>query len=147
MSSSKPSMNAGTFQSVSAAASEPNSAIASECASPRAETSASETTKNALRTIAAVDLNVFFRQVAGPETRASRTSAVQDEANQAFGFIQFFLELGFRKIRRQASAAHRNTLQIDIHFSRVERDARVSGRRQDAAPIRIRSGDRGLHQQ
>src|SRR5215469_5214073 len=144
---SKPSINAGTFQSVSAAASEPNRLITSACASPRADTIAKETSSSVLRTIAGVDLNVFFRQVASPEARAARTSPMQDEADQAFGFIQFLLQLGLRKIRGEATPAHRNVLQIDIYLRRIERDTRVSSRRQYPAPIRIGPGDGGLHQQ
>src|SRR5215469_15612671 len=115
---SKPSINAGTFQSVSAAASEPNRLITS--ASPRADTIAKETSSSVLRTIAGVDLNVFFSQVASPEARAARTSPMQDEADQAFGFIQFLLQLGLRKIRGEATPAHRNVLQIDIYLRRIE---------------------------
>src|SRR5205807_3008615 len=42
-----------------------------------------------LRTIARIDLNVLFRQVASPESRGASASAVEDQANGTLALIQF----------------------------------------------------------
>src|SRR5579872_1345400 len=136
MSLSNDSMNAGTSTSVSAAVMEPTRLITSEDESPRKGVNAKQQARrNTLRAVAGIDLNVFFREVAGPKSRAARASAMQDDADAAFGFIQFFLEVRFGEIGRQARAANRHVLQVDVHFGGIERDASIAGRRKNTAPV------------
>ena len=88
----------------------------------------------------------LFREIAGPEAGAPAAPALDSELDQAFRPVQFFLELVFRKVRRQAAAAHRDALQIDIGLARIEGHASVAGRRKDASPIRVRARDGRLDQ-
>src|SRR5579883_501669 len=113
---SNASMNSGTFTSVSAAVMEPTRAITSEAESAYSGESAKHATRMALSPIAGIDLNVFFRKVAGPKAGCARASPMQDDSDAALGFIQFFLEFGLREIGGQAGAADRDVLQIDIHL-------------------------------
>src|SRR5258706_12618823 len=46
-----------------------------------------------LRTIARIDLNVLFRQVASPESCGASAPAVKDQANGTLALIQFTLQV------------------------------------------------------
>ena len=48
--------------------------------------------------------------------------------------------------RRQAAAADRHALHLDIDLPRIERHPRIAGRADDAAPIRIGPRNRRLYQ-
>src|SRR5258708_24420010 len=83
--------------------------------------------RNALSTIARIDLNVLFGKVAGPEARASRTSPVEYNTDQAFFVVQFLFEGHLIEIGGDASLAHQHALKMDIHLRGIERHAGISG--------------------
>jgi hypothetical protein len=42
-------------------------------------------------TVTGVDANVVFREIAGPEARATTAGAADAEANMAIAFVEFLL--------------------------------------------------------
>src|SRR5258707_11818506 len=78
--------------------------------------------------ITRIDLDVAFGEIAGPESRFAASPAANGEFHRTLRLIQLRFQLVFRKIRRQARAAYRDTLKIDIDAARIERDAGVSSR-------------------
>src|SRR5258707_15502284 len=115
MSLSQAFMNSGALESLSPAAMEANRSTMSAWMSARRKAAAMIVASTKLRTIARIDLNVLFSEVARPETRASRASAMQQHLYQAFLVVQFFLELRFGEIRGNAPLANQYALQMDIH--------------------------------
>src|SRR5690242_1654866 len=77
------------------------------------------------RTVAGIDANVALCEITGPETRPAFPFAANREANGALRLIQFRLQIALRKWRRQTRPAHRNTLEVDICFPRIERHTRI----------------------
>src|SRR5580658_818508 len=121
MSLSKAPMNSGTLVSLSAAAMAVKTSMISECVSAKRHATTTMESR-ALRTIARINLNVLFREVARPEAGSRRTSAMQYKTYQALFIIQFFLELGFREIRGHTALANQHALQMNVNFGRIEGD-------------------------
>src|SRR5579871_1839463 len=144
MSASTAFMNSPGLVVVSALAMDVNTSITSSCGSAKAAAAAANRT--ALRTIARINLNVLFGQVAGPEARTAGAPRMQDDLDQALGFIELAFQLGFREIGGETGAAHGRPLQINIDFRRIERYAGVARRGDDPAPVGIRPRDGGLDQ-
>src|SRR5260370_41526763 len=79
--------------------------------------------------ITRIDLDVAFGEIAGPESRFAATPAANREFHRALRLIQLHFQLVFRKTRRQACAAYRDTLKIDVDATRIERDSGIPSRR------------------
>jgi hypothetical protein len=78
---------------------------------------------------ACIDPNVAFGEVAGPETRPALAFTAYRELNRALGHTELCLQFALGESRRQARAADGNALHIDIHFTGIERNARIAGGR------------------
>src|ERR1700722_16302808 len=88
------------FCSVSAPAMDATTSMTSSCASANANAATRQTSsairavlRAVLSAIARIDLNVLLGQVARPEARAALAFALDRKSNQAFGFVQFLLQL------------------------------------------------------
>src|SRR5579863_4221226 len=116
MSLSKAFMNSGTFSSLSAAAMAVNTSMMSEWVSARRHATATKVSR-ALGTIARINLNVLFREVARPEARARHAAAMQDESYQALLCVQLFLEVRFGEIRGNRKSTRLNSSHPSISYA------------------------------
>src|SRR5262249_33269799 len=98
-----------------------------------------------LRPVAAVNADIALGEVARPEARPTFALSADSEANFAIGGFKFLFQLRLVIVRGEAAFAHRNSLQVNVCFRRVERYARVACGGEDAAPVGVAAGDRRFH--
>src|SRR5690348_2939562 len=81
---------------------------------------ASSKKKNALRAIAAIDLNVAFGEIAGKEARFAFSFTPVEDLDLHFRGVQFRLQRRLVVIRRETFAADQRLLETDIDIARIE---------------------------
>src|ERR1039457_2648450 len=96
--------------------------------------------------VAGVDPDVAFRKVAGPEARFAFSLPSDGQPDFAIRGVQFHLQFLLGERRRQAALAYRYALHVDVGLRRIEGDPRIPGGGEYAAPVRVGTRDRRLHQ-
>src|SRR5665213_3421347 len=96
--------------------------------------------------IARVNADVVFGEIARPEARTPAAGAANRESDAAFRLVELLLQGGFVEIRSETGAADGDALHVDIRLAWIELDAGISGGRNNTSPIRVRSGDGGFHE-
>src|SRR6202140_5150281 len=96
-------------------------------------------------TIAGVDAHIFRGEIARPIARNGAAGAHIHNDWDVFG-EQSITCGSLVKVQRLAAAQNRNTRHLNLHQRRIETDSRASGGRENAAPVWISTGKRGLHQ-
>src|SRR5215469_15118504 len=95
--------------------------------------------------ITAVNSNVLFREVAGPEAGSTTAFAADGKLDETFACIQLGFQIVFVELRRQARPAHGDALHINVDLGRIEGGSGITGGAQDSAPVRIGAADCRLY--
>src|ERR1035437_2014780 len=150
MAGSNARRKSGTLPALNEAAASATSSSTSRAGSAARQQAGSGSRSSARRVmsgpVTGIDSDVPFRQVTGPEARLAFSLASNGQPNFAIRGVQLRLQFRLGERRGQPALADRDTLHVDIDFRRIEGDAHIAGGAEYAAPVRVRSRDRRLHQ-
>src|SRR5690242_14807112 len=94
-----------------------------------------------LSPVVGINVDVVFRQIAGPESSSALTLACNAENDGDIRIVEPQLHIGFIKRRGQPVAADLDVLQGDFDRLRVEVNAGIPRGREYSAPVGIRARD------
>ena len=93
-----------------------------------------------LSAVTGVDVNVFLREIAGPDARGA-FAGMQIEANGNVPGEHFLVNGALIEIVFAAAAANGDACDPDVGALPIEFDAGATGGSEDAAPVRVGAGE------
>src|SRR5579862_7197986 len=93
-----------------------------------------------------IDMDVILGEITSPEGRRPLPFTGDAEDDRDIRIVEPDLHIGFVERSGEAVAADLYILQRDVDLARVEIDAGITRRRENAAPVGIRTGDGRLDQ-